>query len=69
MLTWLLALPFGGLSQISIPGTVITTIIQLMLVIPAFVFTTAVSVVSYAELRFHENNSTSTRTLTAELTR
>jgi hypothetical protein len=69
MLTWLLALPFGGLEQISTPGTAITTIIQLVLAIPAFVFTTAVSVVSYAELRFHENNSTSTRTLTAELTR
>ena len=35
--------------------------------VPAMVFQVAANLITYAELRFHENRSGSTRTLAAEL--
>lgn len=51
------------------PGSVVVAIVQAALVIPLAVYGVAVQVVTYAELRFWENTSIATRTLTSELNR
>lgn len=50
-------------------GSVIVAIASALLTIPLTVFSVAVLVVTYAELRFWENTAIATRTLTSELTR
>jgi hypothetical protein len=57
------ALGMGGI------GSVVGSIVEAALLIPVWVYVTAVSLVTYAELRHRENRATSTRTLAAELTR
>ncbi|WP_028935572.1 hypothetical protein [Pseudonocardia spinosispora] len=49
------------------PGSVAVAIVQAALTIPLAVYGVAVQVVTYAELRFWENTSIATRTLTSEL--
>ena len=50
-------------------GPFVTTILQLVLIIPMGVAAVAVTVVTYAELRFRKNPATSTHSLAAELIR
>ena len=48
-------------------GGVISGVLQAVVMIPALVFQVAANLVTYAELRFHQHPSVSTRTLAAEL--
>jgi len=57
-----IAISIGG-------GPFVTTILQLALIIPMGVAAVAVTVVTYAELRFRENPTTTTHSLAAELIR
>jgi hypothetical protein len=56
----------SGVAALVGPG-VIASVVQGAVVIPALVFQVAASLVTYAELRHHENRSVSTPTLAAEL--
>ena len=56
----------GGLGS---AGSVIVSILEAVLLIPGWVYLLAVSVVSYAGLRYGENRAITTRTLAAELDR
>jgi hypothetical protein len=49
--------------------TVIVVVAVLALIIPVMIFQSAVVVITYTELRFHQNRATSTATLAAELAR
>lgn len=63
----LLATPAEG--ELSILGSTVAFTVNLILCIPLMVFQVAASIVTYAELRFHENHQVSTRTLLREMTR
>jgi hypothetical protein len=69
LVTWMLALPFGGIQTLAGTGTVIVRTVELLLSIPQLVFLLAVGLVTYAELRFHQDSSTSARSLSAQLGR
>jgi hypothetical protein len=56
----------GASSNLS-SGTVIVAVIEAALMIPIMVILMAVFTVTYAELRFHENNAVTTTSLAAEL--
>lgn len=63
----LVLLPFGGREALSTTAEVLLDIVIRVLGAPVPVFLVAASLVTYAELRFWENSSTTTRTLIAEL--
>ncbi|HEY1972551.1 MAG TPA: hypothetical protein VGH89_31680 [Pseudonocardia sp.] len=65
----LVAQPFGGMAELTMGGTVLVATVRTVLTIPPMVYFPAVTLVSYAELRFQENSTASTRTLAAEMTR
>jgi hypothetical protein len=65
----LVALPFGGVQALSGFGAVVMYTVELVLAIPLLVYLASVSLVTYAELRYHHDSATSTRTLAAEMTR
>jgi hypothetical protein len=54
---------------VAVVVTVIVVVAVLALIIPVMIFQSAVVVITYAELRFHQNRATSTATLAAELAR
>lgn len=60
-------LPFGGTQALSRPGTTILHLVDAALGVPAMAFLVAATLVTYAELRFREDPSTTTRTLVAGL--
>jgi hypothetical protein len=63
----LLLWPFGGAQAVGRLGAVVVHLLDAAASIPLTVFLIAVTLVSYAELRFREDPSTTTRTLAAEL--
>lgn len=65
----LIALPFGGIQRVGGAGGAVVHLVELVLTVPELVFVAAVALVTYAELRFHQDPSTSTRTLLADLSR
>jgi hypothetical protein len=54
---------------LGVGGTVVVSFLEAVLFLPVIIFQTAVSIVTYAELRFRENPATRTATLAAELAR
>lgn len=64
---WVTSEPTGG--NLSALGAVVAFSTNLVLCIPLLVFQAATSVVSYAELRFREEPTTTTRTLLDGMTR
>jgi hypothetical protein len=67
MVIWVASEPTDG--NLSALGAVVAFTINLVLCVPLMVLQVAISIVSYAELRFHEEPTTTTRTLLAEMTR
>jgi len=63
----LLLTPFGGADSPTPTGAVIGHLVDVVLTVPLVVYTVAAALVSYAELRFREDRSTTTRTLAATL--
>jgi ABC-type phosphate transport system permease subunit len=59
----------AGLVGLALAGTVIGAIVGVTLLIPVAVFAVAVFLVTYAELRYREDRSSTTRLLAVELSR
>lgn len=62
----LTGLPVAGVAALVGAG-LISSVVQALVTVPALVFQVSASLVTYAELRNHENRSVSTPTLAAEL--
>jgi hypothetical protein len=67
LLSWLSSLPFGGMDEQGSAGSMVGFVVLLVLTIPEWVFLLAVSLVSFAELRFYQDPATSTRSLITEM--
>jgi hypothetical protein len=59
----LLLRPFGGPDTLALPYSAIEYLVNGLLHLPLFGVIIAATLITYAELRFHENPSTTTRTL------
>jgi hypothetical protein len=59
--------PFGGPQAVSHPGLAAVHLLDAALAVPLVVYVIAATVVTYAELRFREDDSTTTGLLAAEI--
>jgi hypothetical protein len=59
----LLLMPLGGAPSLGMVGRAVAILVSGLLSTPVFAYVVASTLVTYAELRFREDRSTSTQTL------